>query len=115
MLSRYQSCVHHCYENKQVKGDDENDGDCGDNGDDSGGKAWYLPTVDYHCTICWTLLSFFYTVQQIHDIIVVSRNSVFWPISELHMSDYMFGNCSFLNTFSEKSVRLLKIAYKLIS
>jgi hypothetical protein len=44
--------VHHCYENKQVKGDDENDGDCGDNGDDSGGKAWYLPTVDYHCTIC---------------------------------------------------------------
>ena len=52
MLSRYQSCVHRCYGNKQVKGDDENDGDCGDNGDDSGGKAWYLPTVDYHCTIC---------------------------------------------------------------
>ena len=59
--------------------------------------------MNYYRAIGWTLLSLLHAGQQIHDVIIVFRNTMFWPISELHVSDHVFSDCSFLNM---KTIRI---------
>ena len=75
---------------------------------------WNIPTVHDYCPIGWTLLSLFHAGQQIHDVIMVFRNTVFWPISELHVSDHVLSDCSFLKMTFEKSIRLPVIFKKIL-
>lgn len=60
-------------------------------------SVWHIPAVNYYRAISWTLLSLFHAGQQIHHVIMVFRDTMLWPVSELHVSDHLFSDCSFLH------------------